>query len=642
MLSGMVGCSAGLSPADADDSSPAAADPAQAAPGASDGLPGEGPAPGVGSSGAPGATPNASGSSPAAGNSSRDGAVGDPSQTAPGASDPLPGEGPAPSEAAACAPGAAPEAPLLRINQATYARALEDVFGAAAVDAIRPTLEALPSARVGTYVSQLAPPGFGEVESYVEIASALAFELTRDAEALGRLSPCLAELGADVDAAANECLGQWVQQLAPRLLRAPLSDEKKTELLSNYAVGGNDSAADGVATLLMALLVDPQFLYFLEVNGEEAAAGVLTLSSYEVAARLARVLWNSVPDDELMAAASQGLEPASLTQQVERMWDDPKASVALGRFFGDWLELQNLPYPAASFAPDAATQNSLRQAMLDEVQWLIDEVVMKQQGTYADLLLERQTNVTDPLLAAIYGTEIPEGTEGTDGTGGTGLLSLPEGQRAGLLTRAGWLSTMEIPRSDAGHVIKRGVKLSHFICRPLPPPDPDAFPSNDPADPASGPAVAIRERFQMATSEVQCNACHQFLDSYGAPFGNYGSAGQWIEVETVSDESGGSRELALDTEVLVNLDGVQVPTSNAVELSQALAQSGVGRECLARQFTQYTLGREVRQSEGCVAQPAVDVLANPDPELASIRSALAAFISSDAFARRSLIPGEQP
>ena len=138
-----------------------------------------------------------------------------------------------------------------------------------AIDSIRPTLEALPSARVGTYASQLAPPGFAEVESYLDIASALAFEVTKDTDALGRLSPCLAELDAGVDAATDECLGQWVERIAPRLLRAPLSEEKKLELLANYAVGGDDSAGDGVATLLIALLLDPRFLYFVEVNGED-------------------------------------------------------------------------------------------------------------------------------------------------------------------------------------------------------------------------------------------------------------------------------------------------------------------------------------------------------------------------------------
>lgn len=628
-MSGIVGCAGDLSgpPGDSDSAPGATARaPALAPPDALDGLPGEGPEPGEDPSSVPGSSPDDSDSSPDDSDSSPEATDGEPS---PGAADGFPGEEPAPGEDPSCSPGSAPEAPLLRINQATYARALEDVFGTIAIDAIRSTLEALPSARVGTYASQLAPPGFAEVESYSDIASALAFEVTKDADALGRLSPCLAELDADVDAATDECLGQWVDQIAQRLLRAPVSEEKKLELLANFAVGGGDSPGDGVATLLMALLLDPQFLYFFEVNGEELAPGVLTLSSHEVGARLARVLWNSVPDDELMAAVSQGFDPATLAQQIERMWDDPRATVAISRFFGEWLELERMPYPAKSFAPDAAAQNSLRQAMLDEVHWLIDELVMKQGGTYADLLLDRQTNVSDPLLAAIYGTQ------------DTGLFSLPEGQRAGLLTRAGWLSTMEIPRSDAGHVIKRGVKFSHFICRPLPPPDPDAFPSNDPADPASGPAVAIRERFQMATAEAQCNSCHQFLDSWGAPFGNYGSAGEWIEFETVSDENGDSRELELNTEVSVNLDGVQVPTSNAIELSQALSESGVGRECLARQFTQYSLGREVAQGEGCVAQAAVDVLTHPDPELASIRSAFAAFMSSDAFTRRS-IPGAQP
>jgi hypothetical protein len=410
-----------------------------------------------------------------------------------------------------------------------------------------------------------------------------------------------------------------LDELGPKLLRRPLDPEDRERFMVAYEVGGVESVNEGVATLVVAMLIDPRFLYFLEVDGEEIAPGVLELGDHELAARLARVLWDSVPDEELMLAADEGLDGDALAAQIDRMLNDDRARAAFGRFFHDWLGLATLPYPSEVLFPDADQREALRDDMQAELLRFTEAIMFDTAGTYADLLLDRTAFVSSPELAEVYGIAVaPDGAE------------LPEGQRAGLLTRAGWLSTIEIRASNAGHLIKRGAKLGHLICRPLPPPDPANFPQTDPADPATNPTQGIRERFNEATQEAQCAACHVLLDGYGAPFGHYGAAGQWIDLEEIVTEDGSTVELEIDAAATVPIGEGAV--ADALELSQLLANDPAGALCLGDQLVRNAVGRPVEAGDACLTGAAGELLA-PDGGAGSIREAVVAMLTSPHFRR---------
>ena len=74
------------------------------------------------------------------------------------------------------------------------------------------------------------------------------------------------------------------------------------------------------------------------------ASGMYRLTDLELASRLSFFLWSSIPDDELLTAASTGKlkDPAVLEQQVRRMLADPRASALPDSFFGQWLTTKNL------------------------------------------------------------------------------------------------------------------------------------------------------------------------------------------------------------------------------------------------------------------------------------------------------------
>ena len=513
-----------------------------------------------------------------------------------------------------------PRAALRRMSKTTYVNALTDVFGPEVVDQVQLSIDAMPATHGGVFSTETLSPTYAEVTAAFDVATKLAFALTQDDTALANLDPCLTAVPDSADPSSDDCLGGVLDEYGRRLLRRPLTDADRSRLSEDYAIGGEHSVAEGVSTMLTALLIDPEFLYYgSQLAGEEVADGIVELTDHELAARLARVVWRSIPDAELLDVADAGLSDDALAEQIDRMLDDPRAREAIASFYADWLDLEALPFPSETLYPDPEVAADLRDAMEAEILALSEHVTLDADGTYADLLLDRTTTLDSAELAAVYGAQV-------------GDTTLPD-DRAGLLTRAGFLATNEIRGTNAGHLIKRGNRLSRIVCRDLPLPDPDNFPQEDPADPENNPDQGIRERFAEATAEPMCSSCHIQLDSFGAPFGHYGSAGQWIDTETIELAEGGTNDLEIDTTAEITLDGDPIPVSDGIVLSEQIAASQVGAQCFAQQLTRDILARPLEPADACMVEVAGDVLAPEDSEPGTIREALVTLLGSEHFRR---------
>lgn len=506
----------------------------------------------------------------------------------------------------ACDPNAAPDAELVRVHRGVYLEALRELIPADALEAASASLRSLPQTQSGRFVAEVEVPSFDVVRAYADIASTVAFAVS-EGPALTELSPCLGALETPLRDTDEACLSEFIESFGARVFRHPLSDEERTRARGAYDIGAGTSPSEGVATLLMAMLLEPQFLYYLELDGEEVAPGVAELTSYEIAARLARTLWASIPDEALLEAAAAGFEgeegEARLAAEIDRMWSDPRTEATVGQFYRDWLELDE------SAASDALVR-------------FTSHVTYVEDGGMDALFSSRVAFVEDDTLAGIYG--LPEGTRGQ--------VELDPGRRAGLLTRAAWLQTTPVPSSNAGHIIHRGAGLSEVLCMPIPPPPPNAFPADDPAEP-SGDRQTIRERFAEVTQDAPCSNCHVRLDNFGAVFGHYGSGGEWIDEEEI-DFEGERFAMAIDTAAQMSLGGEpSVGLSDAVELSEVAAQSEHVASCLSAQLAENLLARSIRSSDACLVESARDELHGRE---GSVREALAALVRSPAFSLRSL------
>lgn len=522
-----------------------------------------------------------------------------------------------------CEEGDLPPVRNLRLSRAHYVSALEAAFGSDVVGAasVSNALAALPATQSGRFSGEPPPPSYSEVEAYVDVASAIGYTIGDDPGRLSALDGCLTEIDGAVDPMTNACLGGLVDRLGRILLRRPIAAAERQRALEGYTIGGSVGGGEGVATLLTTMLVEPAFLYFLEIDGAEVTPGVLELTPYEVAARMARVLWRSVPDAELMDAADAGLSEEMLVAQLERMWADPRARNGMETFYVEWLGLDALPYPSASLIPDAE-RDAFRTDMRSELVAFANSITFERNGGYRELLLDRTTFVTTDSLASVY--DLPPGTRGE--------AVLPAETRAGILTRAGWLATTEVPRSNAGHLIKRGARLARFVCRDLPPPDPSLFPAENPTNPGTGTPRTLRQRFRDATAESTCAGCHRTLDTLGGPFGHYGAVGEWVDLETIESETS---TLSLDIDSTGTTPyGDEV--DDAVAMSEELAASAAGANCFASQLARYALARAPSGGDACLTQRLAEVLWAPGAEAGSVREAIFAMMLSTEWRRAAL------
>src|SRR5207249_8569154 len=129
-------------------------------------------------------------------------------------------------------------------------------------------------------------------------------------EVAGYVVGHLRELSAVPDTAADraERLREFCRQFAERAFRRPLTEEQKRLYIDRpFAQAGDPELA--VKRVVLFVLKSPRFLY-REIGAAQsvAAADAETKpkeDSYDVAARIAFGLWDSLPDAELLQAAAK-------------------------------------------------------------------------------------------------------------------------------------------------------------------------------------------------------------------------------------------------------------------------------------------------------------------------------------------------
>src|SRR5437773_2988922 len=229
-------------------------------------------------------------------------------------------------------------------------------------------------------------------------------------------SPSRARMFACRPTAAHEeaaCARRITTTLATRAFRRPASGSDVQALMAFYQAGRKEGDFDhGVEMVLARILADPRFIYRIETEPPTAKANQpYRISDLDLASRLSFFFWSSVPDDELIDAASQGKlkDPAALERQVRRMLKDPRSEALTANFAGQWLNLRGLQSagPLPLIYPDF--DDPLRQAMRREVELLFDSIV-REDRSVLDLLTADYTFVNERLakhygIPNVYGSQ---------------------------------------------------------------------------------------------------------------------------------------------------------------------------------------------------------------------------------------------
>lgn len=463
---------------------------------------------------------------------------------------------------------------MRRLTSREYDNAVADLLG----DATHPATSFPADNRVGffdnTATVQTVPVLLAE--KYLETAVKLA-------EGISNVQSLV---GCDVNGAdANNCVSKFIERFGRRAYRRSLAPEELTSLLGIWtSTSAQSDAETGVRGVVTAILVSPHFLFRPELGAAPSSiAGAKQLTPFELASRLAGLLWSSIPDEALLDAAAQGqlTTREQLATQAQRLLADPRARPAATAFYEQWLGAQLLSTTTKDATLYPEFGEPLRSAMHEESKRFIEHVLWEGDAKATTLFTAPFTFV-NARLAQHYGVQGPA----DDAT--FMRVSLDPAQRAGFLTQAGFLTALSSPTESSP--FKRGAWVRRrLLCQDLPDP-----PDDVPVLPEPQPGQSLRDRAAVHSSSAACSGCHRLIDGLGFGLEQFDALGRFRTMEHgLPIDSSGDITSTEDT------DGAFV---GGAELAVRLSTSKQAQRCVATQWLRYALARREGDDDACALQ----------------------------------------
>jgi hypothetical protein len=368
------------------------------------------------------------------------------------------------------------------------------------------------------------------------------------------------------------CAKTILSTLARRAYRRPIDTEIDT-LLGFYDAGRKKGTFDtGIENALRFILTSPRFLFRDEPDPSNVAPGaVYSISDLELASRLSFFLWSSVPDDQLLAVATQGRlkDPVVLERQVKRMLADSRSKALVDNFAAQWLFVRNLQ----SFLPDTQTfpnfDDNLRQAFRKETE-LFFESVMREDRNVLDLLTADYTFVNERLarhyaIPNVYGSRFRR-------------VTLADESRRGLLGEGTVLAVTSYPNRTSP-VLRGKWILENILGTPPPPPPPNVPTLKENGE--GGKIMSVRERLEEHRKNPACATCHRVMDPLGFSLDNFDATGEWrtkeapgVAVDAVGQLADGT---PVDGPVALRKALLRHPEQFVRTMTEKLLTYGLGR-----------------------------------------------------------------
>jgi hypothetical protein len=499
-------------------------------------------------------------------------------------------------------------APMRRLTAVQYANTIEDLFdGVIAPSTAFPITQTYKSYSNNPLENVVSLPAAQDI---LEAAEDVAVQVIDEIDSV-----------VTCDGTQDEaCAAAFIDDFAMRAYRRPLDDDERSELLALYqSAAATDGFADGIGTVVAAVLQSGDFLYLVERGTGEIMPGIVALSDYEIAARLSYLVWNSMPDDALFQAAAAGelQTDEGIAAQVDRMLADTERSgAAIERFVREWTHYDGVPAydKDATLFPQFTAE--LSASIDEELSRFVRGVLASDAPTVATLLTTSNTEI-DAGLAALFGIDAPAAGQWQPVDLGA--------QRSGLLTRPALLAE-HAHASTTGPIFRGELVRTQLLCQVLPPPPPDAM-ANTPEYP---PDATERERTEILIHHMNCGACHSLMNPIGLGFEDYDPIGAWRDVDVDGSAVDNSGEIIGAPEATLNATFNGVP-----ELQALLAGSDVVTACVANQFYQYTFGVTPDQVPACAIDPvAADFVASGG----DLHELVVSLALSNAFRTRAVSP----
>ena len=447
---------------------------------------------------------------------------------------------------------------------------------------------------------------------YQRAAEEIASQITADPNKLAKILP--ADLPSDPAAKRDAFLTAF----GKRAFRRPLAGDEVSRFAQLFDTAKTlDPAADpfvaGVRLSLEGFLQSPYFVYRPELGTKPRDDGKIPLSGYEVASRLSYALWGTMPDDALFDAAGAGKldDAAGVDTEARRLLADPRAKDTILHFHDQLYDADQYLGIDKSLTAYPDFDPAVGEDMRKELSLFVEDVLFTQKGSLADLLTSRTTFV-NARLAKLYGLDASGLDDAT-----WKEVELPEGERTGLLTRAGflaWKGTKSQPDT-----ILRGVFINRrVLCQDL----------GDPPKAAMGAKLGDektdREKVWALTGKGTCGeSCHgTYIDPVGFAFEHYGAMGEYR-----TEDNG----YPVDATGTFPFTDGEKSFDGAAEFSAAAAKAEQTHRCYAGYWLQYIYGRDAKDQDAALVKD----LATASRNGASAVDLVIQLVTSDDFLTRA-------
>lgn len=386
---------------------------------------------------------------------------------------------------------------------------------------------------------------------------------------------------------AEESAREIITQFATKAFRRPVSTEQIDRLMAIYQSASQRRMPfeEAVLVALQAVLISPEFLFLWEPRVVSDQPQLI--DAHSLANRLSYFLWNTLPDEDLRAAADSGQLPddARLRDEAVRLLKDRRLRQMAESFVGQWLGTRAYGRqikPNVELFPEL--NNDEMVAAFREEPIMVFEYILRENRSLLELIDADYTFLSNR-LTKIYNIR-KENLEGELNQNLQYKL-LPKGHvRGGLVTMAGVLAVSS--HANRTSPVLRGKWVLESLLGASPPPPPPNVPAlSDKTEDVTGKTV--RQRLEIHRRDPTCAACHDRLDPLGFALEHFDPIGRWREK---------------DNDMPIDAKG-ELPGGVTFEASDGLKRILLERkEQFVRHLTTkmlgYALGRGLVDSDYCV------------------------------------------
>jgi hypothetical protein len=461
-----------------------------------------------------------------------------------------------------------PGVAVRRLTHSQYNNTVRDLLG----DRTAPASQFPPEDFVNGFKNQYQAQALSPllVEAYGTAAERLARNAFRAGNSSGliRCKPSAA------------CRAEFIRSFGLKAFRRPLEPVELKRYTALFLK--EKDFVRGAGLVVEAMLQSPHFVFRLEETDNPR------WQPYARASRLSYALWDSTPDDALLASAAKGeLNTADgVEKTARRMLDDPRAKQALDEFVSQWMRFDRVLTATKDRRRFPQFTRETAAAMTEETRRFVSDLIWGEQNFTQ--LFTAEYGYVNADLAGIYGVPAPA-TE-------FAKVNFPQdSERAGLLGQALFLALSSRP--DETSPTSRGLFVrEQFLCQHVADPPPGVNTNLPPVSEAK--PQTNRERLAEHTLNKSCAGCHSLVDPIGFGLEKFDAVGarrnklqlRFFGERRDREERPKTVELALDTTGFVA--GIEKSSfTSPKELGMVLARSPQCLECVVKQYFRYTAGR---------------------------------------------------